>query len=1000
VVEASETFWFGLTVMVGISAVTGTNPETLTITDDGDQFGFTVADASAEEGSDVQFTVTLSQDTDVDLEITYDAFDGTAEVTDSDFIDTPGSVTFPAGSLANDTITFTIPTTEDTKVEPDETFSVTVSSAHSGFDGTTWTPQGTITNDDKYGIAVDDASADEGDDVTFTITLEAERSMPVDVTYSTSDGTALVADSDYSSASDIIVSFPAGPAGQTETFTVATTEDAKVEPAEDFTVTLSSADPNATWTDQTGTGMITNDDLYGITIADAANVNEGDTASFAVTVSNIDPAYGIIGTVEVTYSTGPGTAVSPQDYAAITNTKLSITAPDTGGTITVDTKDDTLVELEEVFYVNLTNPTANATIDDNQGQCTINIAEQAVLTIDTITVNESDGNARFTVTLDQPAEDDVTVQYDTADGTATTAGNDYTAAVALTTTITAGSKEGYIDIPVNNDALIELAENFSVTISNPTANATIGAPNQGQCTIEVDEQAVITVDDIVVDESVGNASFNVTLSAAAEDDLTFEYTTADGSATVAGLDYTGASGVIVTIAAGDTLGAFTVPVNDDTLVELAEDFYANLANPSPNGMILDNEARCEISIDDNDKTAISIDNVIVNESAGTADFTVTLNVAATDNVTVEYATADGTATIAGGDYTATSGTLTFVPGDTSETITVNITDDGLVEESENFFVDLTNPSGQATLAVAQGQCTINVDDLADLSIDDVTIAENGGSAVFTVTLSAESQFDVTVDYQTADNTAVAGGDYTATSGTLTIAAGSLSNTISVPILNTVDFPLEANETYNVNLTNPTVAGIIAISDNQGQGTITDNDHTLTIQKAGSADDGNCTISASAGTASGAGGGTSPPSPVTYTYDSLDTVTLTADDTLPAAGSVFKGWTGDVSSTSYSVNVAMDSDKTVTATFNAVYTLTINMSGTGLDRGAAVTAGGGGAGFPGGTRPPVPTFTRPEPLSPWQPQTPIRPIRAANSWHGLWTPVMRAAASATTIRPQL
>ena len=133
------------------------------------------------------------------------------------------------------------------------------------------------------------------------------------------------------------------------------------------------------------------------------------------------------------------------------------------------------------------------------------------------------------------------------------------------------------------------------------------------------------------------------------------------------------------------------------------------------------------------------------------------------NVSVDFATADGTAT-APADYTATNGTLTFTPGQTTKTVTVPVKGDLLDEANETYFVNLTNPSN-ATISDAQGLGTITDDDpLPALSIDDVTVAEgNSGtvSATFTVTLAPRQRPPVTVDYATADGTAQAPGDYQA-----------------------------------------------------------------------------------------------------------------------------------------------------------------------------------------------------------------------------------------------
>src|SRR5262249_46114318 len=152
-----------------------------------------------------------------------------------------------------------------------------------------------------------------------------------------------------------------------------------------------------------------------------------------------------------------------------------------------------------------------------------------------------------------------------------------------------------------------------------------------------------------------------------------------------------------------------------------------------------------------------------------ATFTVSLSAPTDQTVTVNYSTADGTA-VAGSDYEAASGTLTFDPGQTSQTVTVSVLGDTLSEASETFTLNLSSPTN-ATLIQAQGTTTISDDDpLPSLSVNNVSVVEgNSGTtaATFTVSLSAPSGQTVTVSYATLNGTALASSDYTATSGTLT-----------------------------------------------------------------------------------------------------------------------------------------------------------------------------------------------------------------------------------------
>lgn len=171
-----------------------------------------------------------------------------------------------------------------------------------------------------------------------------------------------------------------------------------------------------------------------------------------------------------------------------------------------------------------------------------------------------------------------------------------------------------------------------------------------------------------------------------------------------------------------------------------------------------------------------------NTGTRAATFTVTLTAPATAPVTVRYATADGSAT-AGADYAATSGTLTFAPGETSRTVTVPVTADRVREGNETFALVLSDPTG-AAVYTRQATGTI-ADDEPYLSVHGAAVREGrrGTSTwlAFTITLSAAYDEPVSVPFATVDGTAVAGSDYQAVSGTLTFAPGETTKTVRVKV---------------------------------------------------------------------------------------------------------------------------------------------------------------------------------------------------------------------------
>jgi CSLREA domain-containing protein len=225
----------------------------------------------------------------------------------------------------------------------------------------------------------------------------------------------------------------------------------------------------------------------------------------------------------------------------------------------------------------------------------------------------------------------------------------------------------------------------------------------------------------------------------------------------------------------------------------------------------------------NEIPSIAIADVSKNETnSGTTQFSfaVSLSLASAQTVTVNYSTANGTATVADNDYGAVSGTLTFNPGDTTKNVVVQVNGDTKFEPDETFVVNLSAATN-ATIADSQGQGTIVNDDSApSISIADVALAEgNAGTKSFTfgVTLSNPTTQTVSVNYATGDGTATL-ADYQAANGTLTFNPGEINKSLFVSV--TGDSVLEPDETFFVNLSSNVNA---SIADAQGTGTILNDD---------------------------------------------------------------------------------------------------------------------------------------------------------------------------------
>src|SRR6185503_20118783 len=400
-----------------------------------------------------------------------------------------------------------------------------------------------------------------------------------------------------------------------------------------------------------------------------------------------------------------------------------------------------------------------------------------------------DGTFTFTITSDKVASQDMTVRVNTADGTATLAGLDYTQVTNLLATITAGTTSTTVTVTVNNDAIVEDDETFTASISDPRFNGATDATRvvlgdgTGQATIQNNDTATLSINDISVSED-GTFTFTITSDKVASQDLTVRVNTANGTATLAGLDYTQVTNLLATITAGTTSTTVTVTVNNDAIVEDDETFTASLSDPRFNGApdatrVVLGDGTGQATIQNNDTATLSINDISVSED-GTFPFTITSDKVASQDLTVRFNTANGTATLAGLDYTQVTNLLaTITAGTTSTTVTVTVNDDAIVEDDETFTASLSDPrfngatdATRVVLGDGTGQATIQNNDTATLSINDISVSEDG-TFTFTITSDKVASQDLTVRVNTANGTAtLAGLDYTQVTNLLaTITAG-------------------------------------------------------------------------------------------------------------------------------------------------------------------------------------------------------------------------------------
>ena len=811
--ESNETFTVGLSVSGTTLSITATDTGTGTINDN-DGATVTINDASATEGSGIEFTVTLDKAVPGGLKVTPSYTNGTTASTDY----TKNTTALSFTGTANETKKFTVSTINDAVLEANETFTVGLSVSGTTLSITaTDTGTGTINDNDNAAVTINNASADEGDDITFTVTLDKAVQGGLTVTPSFTDGTATEG-TDYDENTTALTF--SGTKGETETFTVSTTEDTDVEGAETFTVglTVSGTTLSITATD-TGTGTINDDDGAAVTINDAS-ADEGDAITFTVTLGQA-----VTGGLTVTPSYTNGTAAST-DYTANT-TALSFTGTaNEKKTFTVSTKEDAVLEANETFTVSLTSSNSGVT-DTDTGTGTINNDDSAAVTINDASADEGE-SMTFTVTLDKAVQGGLTVTPSFTDGTATE-GTDYDEnTTALTFTGTANESKTFT-VSTTQDTHVEGNETFTVSLT--ASNAGVTATDTGTGTINDDESATVTINDASASEG-DKITFTVTLNKAVHGGFTVTPSYTNGTA--ASADYTANTTALSFTGTANETQTFTVSTKEDAVLEGNETFTVGLTSSNAGVTATDTGTG---TINNDDSAAVTINDASAGEGESMT-FTVTLDKAVQGGLTVTPSFTNGTAT-EGTDYDENTTALSFTgTADETKTFTVSTTEDAVLEGAETFTVGLTvSGTTLSVTATDTGTGTINNDDSAKVTIADAS-ADEGDDMTFTVALDKAVQGGLTVTPSYTDGTATEGTDYDENTTALTFT-GTANETKTFTVSTTEDAVLEGAETFTIGLT-ASKSGVTATDT--GTGTINNDDSAkVTIADASASEGGDITF---------------------------------------------------------------------------------------------------------------------------------------------------------------
>ena len=844
VIEQTETFRLKLT-NTSTTATIGTDTATATILDDDALSAMSVADAAAAEGSSASFVVSLDKASAQAITVQYAAVTdptagGTAAIPAQDFTEVSGTLTVPARST---TATVSVPLRDDTLDEHSETFWLRLSDPNGARieDGTA---VGTITDNDPLPqITIADAGEPEGETLRFAITMNSASGRTVSVPWATEprgvgDNPA-TPDDDYTAGSGTLT-FTAG--NDTAYVDIATVDDDIDEADETLLVQL--GEPTfATLDDSTAVGVIRdNDSEPRILITDTEVLETDSPAVFTVALSRRSSQ-----PVTVAYQTTDGTATAGTDYATTADGAsgtLTIPAGIELGEISVYVVDDSIAEDTETFHITLSDPT-NAVVAADASTATAYILdnERARLSISGAQASEGDGTIEFEVALLDVTSNDVevTVEYATFDDSATQP-DDYLAASG-TVTIPSGSISNTISVTLADDEFTEDTEQFLVRLSDVTNADLVDAQAIGDI-IDDDALPVITLPDYPkFREDAGTISLRLALNRASDVEVSVDYATGTYWPGTCDQPYVATSGTVV-FAPGSVAEEFEVTLVDDMepcalYDRIRRTFDVDLSNPQNANFGIrkgiawrTGEPYSYPRLTDSISVTVwdvarlpcigSIGPAGVLEGDGPFVFTAILNRTPDDDVRFRaYTTSASIRTwtafqehaTSGVDYTAVNVEFTIPAGSLSTTVEVDIIDDSTVENLEGLALGV---QGLENVLYLYADCIehhdprseawiIDDDATPELTVGDVDVTEDAGSATFEISVNRVSSSVITVDFETVDGSATAPNDYTAISGEAQIDAGFTSTFVTVPIID--DAETEGDETFELRLSNANGATI-------------------------------------------------------------------------------------------------------------------------------------------------------------------------------------------------
>lgn len=522
--------------------------------------------------------------------------------------------------------------------------------------------------------------------------------------------------------------------------------------------------------------------------------------------------------ISVDYSTSDGTAIAGTDYTQTSGTLSWAENDTTSKSITVPVSTATAFSGSKSFTLSLTNPSSSAVIV-SPGSASITITGSAsisvgtlVLSASTYAVAQSAQSITISVNRTDGTAGTTSVAYATADGTAV-AGTDYTSTSGTLSWSDGDSATKSFVIPISNATAFSGSKTLTVALSNPVGGAQLGTPASAIVTINGSTSAAIGTLQLgaasySVAQNAGSVAVTVSRVGGSDGVASVSYSTSNVTA-VAGTDFTAASGTLTWQSGDATAKTVSIAISNATPFSGTKSFKIALTNPSA-GAAISSPGSSTIAIA-GDASAGSVQftasSYAINQGAGSLTVTVSRTNGSSGAASVAYSTTSGSAA-AGTDFTATNGTLSWTDGDTSsKTFAIPISNATPFSGTKSFTILLASPvkvtlgSPNSVIAKITGDAQTATAGNLQLSSSTYSVGQAAGTIAITVNRSGGSSGAVTVAYSTADGTATAGSNYTATQGTLSWATGDASSkSFSVPISTTQAF--SGTKSFTVSLSNP------------------------------------------------------------------------------------------------------------------------------------------------------------------------------------------------------